>query len=112
MSGSLLWGDHKVRGFASGPGLGGQRVSFSDNDMVSNAEGELGVGMPFLSRGGTLVVGARWEGWFDQAQFKRYDLNLSNGDGLGGFTGKGDLDRNNWGPFARLKIPLGPAPPP
>ena len=89
---------------------------FSDSGTVTNAEGELGVGMPFFVTGGTLIFGARWEGWFDQTKFKHYDLDVIFDCGCfgltGDFNGKGTLDRNNWGPFVRLNIPLGPAPPP
>ena len=83
--------------------------------MVTNAEGEVGVGMPFLTTSGKLIVGARWEDWFDQTQFKNYavDLAFSEGEGLqGSFRGKGSLDRNNWGPFTWVSVPLGPASPP
>jgi hypothetical protein len=113
ISGSLLWGEHRVH--LTSFGFGG-RSKFSDDDLVSNAEGEVGVGMPFLMTGGRLIVGARWEGWFDQSKFANYKVDL-NFDccptGLQGtFGGNGTLDRNNWGPFMRLNIPLGPTPPP
>ena len=115
VSGSLLWGDHQVRLKSSGFYPGG-RSKFSDSGTVTNAEGELGVGMPFFVTGGTLIFGARWEGWFDQTKFKHYDLDVIFDCGCfgltGDFNGKGTLDRNNWGPFVRLNIPLGPAPPP
>jgi len=108
VSGSLLWGDHQVRLSAIGQTLN-TRAKFSDDDLVSNAEGEIGVGMPFLARG-TLIVGARWEGWFDQAEFSTYTLELSDPCACreGSFTGS--LDRNNWGPFVRFNLPLGPPP--
>jgi hypothetical protein len=111
--GRYCGGHHKFRGFASGPGVNG-RFSFSDNDLVSNAKGEVGVGMPFLATGGTFIVGARWEGWFEQTQFQSHQVKLFDDCACneGSFTGSGTLDRNNWGPFVRLKIPLGPAPPP
>jgi hypothetical protein len=114
VSGSVLWGDHQVNLSASGFDFG--RRKFSGDDVVTNAEGEVGVGLPFFSTRGTLIVGARWEGWFDQNKYKNYVVDVAfdcECVGLvGDFTGKGSLDRNNWGPFLRLNIPLGPAPPP
>ena len=76
VSGSLLWGDHQVRLRSSGFYPGGSS-KFSDSGMVTNAEGELGVGLPFFATGGTLVFGARWEGWFDQTKFKNYKVDLA-----------------------------------
>lgn len=115
VSGSLLWGEHQVRLNSSGFYPGG-RSKFSDNGTVTNAEGELGIGMPFFATRGTLIFGARWEGWFDQTKFKHYDLDVTLDCGClglaGSFEGRGTLDRNNWGPFVRLNIPLGGAPPP
>ncbi len=116
VSGSLLWGDHQV-GLRSSGFYPGGRFKFSDSGMVTNAEGEVGVGLPFFATGGTLVFGARWEGWFDQTKFKNYKVDLAFDCGclgglVGSFDGKGTLDRNNWGPFVRLNIPLGGAPPP
>ena len=106
-SGSVLWGVHSLRMFSAGPGATG-RFSPSDDDAVTNAEGELGLGWLFSPNGAKMVVGARWEGWFDQSQFKHYSIDLDE-DRTKAFA-SGSLDRNNWGPFLRLNIPLGPPP--
>jgi hypothetical protein len=109
ISGSVLWGDHSVRMIAAGPSAN-HRVSSSDDDVVTNAEGEVGLGWFFMPNGTKLVVGARWEGWFDQSEFKSYSLKLDEDSTK--VSARGSLDRNNWGPFLRFSIPLGPPPPP
>ena len=95
-SGSVLWGDHDIKG-PSGNG----RFSTSKDGVVTNAEGEAGLGWQFWNNGVKMVIGARWEGWFDQHKFKNYAININDSGEVSAFN-SGSLDRNNWSPFLKF----------
>jgi hypothetical protein len=107
-SASALWGRHKFTYQASGPFLG-TFVSQSDWDWVFNVEAEAGLLFRlFQTSGATLTVGVRSEWWFDQVKLTGVNFNCGCLYAYTNTLQGGTLDRHNWGPFVRVKIPLGP----
>ena len=110
-SGSALWGNHDVQISDTISGATG-KFTFSDTGWVTNLEGEVGLSWLLSPRGAKLVAGVRWEGWFDQNQFKDYTVALdTTASAISKDCGSGSLDRNDWGPFVRFNLPIGGAPP-
>ena len=114
-SGSILWGDHSSSGNVSGSCAPTCTNPTSlalnqSNGSVTNLEGEAaGVfAMPNLN-GAELSLGERGETWYQIGGPSQISLQTTAGTALTVSTAvgaAGSLDRNEWGPFLRLKVPL------
>jgi hypothetical protein len=83
----------------------------SHNGWVGNLEGSIALAYaPYGPRGWDVSLGVRAEDWFGQINTNSFSAQSTFGNG----TSAGPLsisaqreDRFNWGPFLRVKVPLG-----
>jgi hypothetical protein len=96
-SGSAIVGNDKI------DVTGGAQLSRSRTQWVFNTEGEAGLTFALGKRGAELVSGVRAEAWFNQSGLNNVTTNVTTGS----FAVSGSrLDRNDWGPFLRLTVPI------
>jgi hypothetical protein len=112
-SASELWGRYKTN--ITDTFNGGNPYSItggeSHDGWVGNLEGSIAVAYaPYGPRGLEASLGIRGEAWFNQIDINTFSASSSAHSGT--FTGTALVtgqreDRFNWGPFLRLKVPLG-----
>jgi hypothetical protein len=82
----------------------------SHNGWVGNLEGSIALAYaPYGPRGWDVSLGVRAEDWFAQIDTKSFSARSTNSGGpVGPLSISAQReDRFNWGPFLRVKVPLG-----
>jgi major outer membrane protein len=107
-----LWGRFKTNvndslNFTGAPySISGQE---SHNGWVGNLEGSIALAYaPYGPRGWDVSLGVRAEDWFGQIDTNTLNASTANATPQAPVSISGQReDRFNWGPFLRIKVPLG-----
>lgn len=112
-SASGLWGRYKtnITDTFNGNGPYSMTGGESHNGWLGNLEGSIALAYaPYGPRGWDVSLGVRAEDWFNQIDTNTF--SASSSAPRSAFTGTALVtgqheDRFNWGPFLRVKVPLG-----
>jgi Legionella pneumophila major outer membrane protein precursor len=112
-SASGLWGRYKTNLTDTLNGNGGYSISGgeSHDGWVGNLEGSIALAYaPYGPRGWDVSLGVRGEAWFNQIETNAFNASSTSNHNTPqapvSVSGQRE-DRFNWGPFLRVKVPLG-----
>jgi Legionella pneumophila major outer membrane protein precursor len=109
-SAAVLWGRFKTTVNDSLTASNAYSVSGSEshNGWVGNLEGSIALAYaPYGPRGWDVALGVRAEDWFRQVDTNLTASTAKNGVFVAPLSFSQREDRFNWGPFLRVKVPLG-----